>query len=247
MPHLAADAISAWLNIHRATPVAQLVLDAAQRSVIVPALEDDAGGLFYSAIITLADALKGISLGYFSWATVKLYYSSFYAVRSLLAANNVSLFYVGSKPYSLYLVSGSSPKREHGVTHKVVWSVLGRELSSSPLLGSISSVGAYEWLTHLREEANYKNARFPDPIIPSHFTQIDRMGIPGAVALYVRDTSLLYPFDPDHAAIAYPIECLRIAGNALRQSGINIDVAEVSHIHFCLSGVNISPSQFLNL
>ena len=41
-------------------------------------LRDEATEYFYSAYVSICDALTGLDKGYYSWATVKLYYATFY-------------------------------------------------------------------------------------------------------------------------------------------------------------------------
>lgn len=248
MPHQAAAAINAWITAQGAPPATQPTLDGAQRAIISPALSTDARGIYYSAVLTFADAINGISAGYFSWSVVKLYYSAFYAARVLLAANDVAIFYpLNGKPHSLVVLAGQNAKKEKGVTHKVVWSVLEKQLPASPLLGMIGTQPAWQWLMTLREEANYKTPRFPDPTVPAHFAALDHLGPDKALAAYVADTSLLYPFDPDHAALAFPLECLRAAGAAIRRDGPSLEEADIEHISACLIAAGIAPALLLSI
>lgn len=248
MAHLAASAINAWLSSQGKVSPTLPVLDSAQRAIISSALISDARGLFYSAVVTVIDAINGISSGYFSWSVVKLYYASFYSARVLLAANDVALFYpANGKPYSLLLRAGECAKKEKGVTHKVVWDVLERQLPSSPLLGSVGLQSASRWLMGLREEANYRNPRFLEPAVPSYFAALDRIGIEDAIKVYTADTSYLYSFDPDHAALAFPLECLRSAGVALRRSSGTLDESDVEHVRGCLGSVGVDPDSFLSI
>lgn len=246
MPHLAAAAINNWLVASGgATPYTQYTLTHATAAPILADLEIDAKGLFYSAAQTFIEAIGGVQHGYASWATVKLYYTSFYSVRSILATNAVSIFYPPSgKPWSLRCTSGMSPRKENGVTHKVVWSVLARELPQIGLLDDIGSIPAHMWLTNLREEANYRNAKFPDPLMPAHLSQIDTLGLETALSAYVSDTSMLYAFDPDHAAVAFPLECLRRACLALRPAGPELEAADQDYLRSRLAAIGL-PEQIL--
>ena len=248
MSHRAAAAINAWLIKQGSTSVTQSVLDGTQRLIISPALISDAQGMFYSAVVTAAEALKGVAAGQFSWATVKLYYAAFYSVRVLLAMNDVAIFYPkNGKPYSLRVVAGEAAKKEKGVTHKVVWSVLKAQLPGNPLLGAIGQQSASEWLMNIREDINYRTPRFSDPIVPPHFSALDRLGIARAVAAYIADTSFLYAFDSDHAVLAFPLECLRSAGVALRRNGAELDASDGAHVRSCLAGTGVDPSSFLEM
>jgi hypothetical protein len=58
---------------------------------------------------------------------------------------------------------------------------------------------------YLREEANYKIARFPEPNVPRHFLKLYQVGIRRACQSYIDDQTAIYIFDPDHAILAYPL------------------------------------------
>lgn len=248
MPHLAAAAINAWLSGHGlGIPATQPALDATQRAIIAPALTQDAHGMLYSAAVTVVDALNGISRGFFSWGTVKLYYASFYAARVLLAANDVAIFYPNRTPHSLRVLAGERAKKEKGVTHKVIWDVLKDQLPNSALLAAIDGRPASEWMMSLREEANYRTPKFPDPTVPTQFAALDTLGFDKALRAYASDMSYLYSFDPDHAALAFPIECLRAAAAALGRTAAPLDDVDRAHIERCLADLGINPAYFLRV
>lgn len=240
MPHQAAVAIKAWLSEEAGKPNSHAPIDAAAIEPCVVGLQADAVGLYYSAVISLTDALVGLSAGSFAWATVKLYYSSFYAVRSILASNSIALFYHGSVPYSFRMTVGSIPKKESGVTHKVVWSVMEKQLPNHPLLGDIDGDRAYNWITRLRETANYRDSKFCDPHAPEHFDFLSTAGLESALRQYIGDSTMLHTFDAEHASIAFPIECLRKAKQALSRIGRALDQADLQHIRSSAARASIS-------
>lgn len=247
MPHQAAASINHWLN---STPVAQTtsqVLNGSNATLVSHALSSDTTGLFYTASLTFTDALKGIERGYFSWAIVKLYYSAFYSVRSLLGSNLWALFYrpLCGTPFSLRTTLGESPRKEKGVTHKVVWSILKRELPNSGLLGTIGAEPAHEWLMNLREEANYRNAKFPDPTVPNCLSALDQIGIARALLTYSADKTGLYAFDPDHAIIAFPLLCLARARLNLVGARLSLDAHDEEHLANCIEDCGL-PRDFLS-
>jgi len=96
----------------------------------------------------------------------------------------------------------------------------------------------------LREDANYKTPKFPDPTVPAHFSSLDSIGVGRALHGYVDDQSMLYAFDPDHAAIAFPIECLRRAHVAVARTGNVMDEQDAAHIAACLAEMNLDPAIF---
>jgi hypothetical protein len=110
---------------------------------------------------------------------------------------------------------GNSPRRESGVTHKIVWTVLERELPSHALLQRIAIHKAHEWMKDLREKVNYREPQFIEPLVPPHFNQLSSFGIAMASTAYINDQSLLYAPDPDHAALATPIECLKRVSHSM--------------------------------
>lgn len=240
MRHLAAAAINNWLaSLPDNPPKKEVGLPAPQSTIISSALREDALGLLYSAQITFLDALQGISSGYFSWGIVKLYYSSFYAVRSLLAANSVSIFYINNKPYSLIVHPGHKIRKENGLTHKVVWNVLINNFSHSVLLGQIDAFPAQTWLMNLRETANYRTAKFPDPMVPDCLSTLDTLGLEKAIRTYSEDTSMLYTFDPDHAVVAFPLECIRKTRVTLDRLGYKLDDTDIEYLKECYKRIGV--------
>lgn len=247
MPHLAAAAINGWLD----QPPNRLgdPLPNSQAPIISTALRVDALGLLYSACVTFTNAIHGISSNYLTWPIVNLYYSGFYAVRCILAANSVAIFYSpdNRKPYSLEVVGGSTPKKLSGNTHKIVWDALAHQFPTSPLLGQIDGVKAHNWMTEQREVANYRTPKFPDPLIPTCLETIDSNGLHRSISAYALDHSMLYAFDPDHAIIAFPLECIRRAKSSITGSGLSLEQTEIDCIAEFLNSSGMKPTFFEDL
>ncbi len=192
---------SQFLNGYIVTPA-----DAAN---LKACLEQDALSYTYSSCVSFLDALHGIQAGFYSWSTVKLYYSSFYSFRAMLALAGLCLYYQKSTPFSLSTTPGTPCKKESGVTHKVVVNLFGTHLGRHLLLSqTIALVSPTQWMMDRREEANYKNGKFYDPVAPEHLEKIVDIGIRRAVEAYASDTTSLYLFDPDHAIVAYPLAAI---------------------------------------
>lgn len=194
----------------------------------------------------MIDAFRGITEGYMTWATVKLYYSSFFAVRSLLAANSIAIFYDGTE-HSLELRTGAKPTKAARSTHKSVWLVLKQRFPNTSLLQEIAGQSAPEWMTALRERVNYRTPKFPDPLIPEWLAAADSFGLSRILDEYAADSQQRYAFDADHAAIAYPLECLRRAKLALSGAGLAIDPGDAAHLQRSLEASGITNHLFERL
>lgn len=187
-------------------------LTAREATNIDQILRVDATNYLYSACVSIGDALQGIDRALFTWATVKLYYSSFYLLRSLLALSGRVLLYDGTKPRTLMCKPGEVPIAlgGSGGTHQAVITYFTRSFPNSPLLSQeIRSATPFKWLMLQREEANYASGRFGDPLCPTIFSTIVRSGVRRSTAEYISDKTYLYAFDPDHAILALPIEALK--------------------------------------
>lgn len=134
-----------------ASAIVNSPLSQQQAGQLVVCLEKDACDYLHSASISFGDAISGIGRQLFTWATVKLYYSVFYALRARLALHNICLFYSGSKPYTVHGQAGALAKKEKGQTHKIVlnlFRVYG--IDAYMLSQPIDLEDPLEWLTRLR-------------------------------------------------------------------------------------------------
>ena len=188
-------------------------LTAAEATTLEQVLRVDATNYLYSACVSIGDALQGIDRSLFTWATVKLYYSSFYLLRSLLALSGRALVYDGTKPRTLTCKPGEIPVALGGSvrgSHQAVISYFTKSFPNSLLLSQdIVSEAPFKWLMLQREEANYGAGRFGDPRCPANFSAIVRSGVRRSTAEYIADKTFLYAFDPDHAILALPVETLK--------------------------------------
>jgi hypothetical protein len=158
------------------------------------ALRSDAGDFYYSSWVSFLDAINSVNKGFYTWATVKFYYSVFYAFRASLALDGVCIFHVDRSAYVLSAKPGASP-------------------SSSTQ--QIDLMDAIDWLIAQREFANYGRARFSEPAAGREFDHVSANGVRKSVNAYIADRSLAYAFDPDHAIVAYPLACVLLIGAQL--------------------------------
>ncbi|NOT05541.1 MAG: hypothetical protein HOP27_13170 [Anaerolineales bacterium] len=201
------------------TNITDYVFDPISASAMQTCLLTDASDYIYSASVSIADAINGVRRGLLSWATVKLYYSVYYACKGILAVNSVGIIYLNRKPYIVTAISGTKIAKKNGQTHKVVLNEFhNRNIDRGLLSQEIELQSPLFWLMEKRETANYKNSRFWEPDPPDHFKKILDVGIRKAVNAYVTDFDL-YAFDPEHAILAYPIKSLVIAYDLLKSKG----------------------------
>ena len=127
----------------------------------------------------------------------------------MLARNGICLYYKGSKPRYFQTRPGSLPSRTNGNTHQAAGNLFSQLFPNNSLLQPIDNQPPLDWLRALREQANYLNTTFWEPLVPDHFAWVDNRGIATCVNAYVADQNARYAFDKDHAAIAFPVECLK--------------------------------------
>lgn len=212
-------------------------LSTIEATALLHCLNNDATSYIYSSIVIMADATLSINKGLFTWATVKLYYATFYAIRSLLAINGVCIFYIKTSPHKttpfiLDIQPGQLAKKGKGTTHKLVLDTFkGHNIEPYILSQPIDLQDPLEWLMQKREEANYKIAKFYEPQVPKHFKKIIEYSLRRVIKDYLSDTTDLYLFDPDHAILSYPLRVIQIAYKKLLVSkSLGLKSDEISYL-----------------
>lgn len=187
-------------------------------------LRADAADFYYSGWISFLDALNGINKGFYTWATVKLYYSVFYSFRASLANDDVCSFYVNNSSFTVISQAGAQPVSciDRG-THKNILKTFQRRNPSHPLVSQqIDLIEAVDWLVGMRESANYGQAKFAEPNCGNAFMQVNKHGLRKLINAYVNEQSFPYVFDPDHAIVAYPLRTLQLIGAQLVPAALPI-------------------------
>lgn len=175
----------------------------------------DAENYCYSALVCIADACHAMQDGFYSWATAKLYYSTFYSIRGMLAMRGFGIFYYDEKPMIIEAVAGASFRKpskseSKGGTHGLVQTVFSNKFYNHILLSQpINGIPGPRWMKERREEVNYGSARYFEPKVPRWMNSIDHLGIRKSLNAYLSDDNFLYSFDEDHAILAFPIFCAR--------------------------------------
>lgn len=199
------------------TAVRSKVLMPLEALSLSNGLQADAVDLYYSGWVSFLDAFNGIRHGFYTWATVKLYYSVFYTFRCALAQAGLCAFYVDDSSYTVIAQPGESPvsSTDRG-THKTVLKAFQRRNTVPSLVSQqIALEDAVDWLMHRRETANYGEPRFSEPECRGPLEYVASIGLRKAVNAYLAEPTFLYVFDPDHAILAYPLRALGLIGTNL--------------------------------
>lgn len=174
------------------------------------ALRSDACGYAFNALVSVADAVRGINMRFYTWSAIKLYYAVFYTARASLGSNNFGAFYVSRKPFIIEVRAGSSPHRKkEGSTHKLILKSFRDEHPNCELLTQeIGFEHPLDWFVDRREEMNYRRTPFVEPECPNVFRQILASGVRRSVSSYLAADGLDFAFDPDHAVLAFPLRMI---------------------------------------
>lgn len=183
------------------------------------ALEDDAASLAQSSVASLFEGISNVAGGRNTWATVKLYYSAFYACRALLMLRKVSIFYLGKSPHSLIAKEGEIVQKEGGNSHTLTFAKFSQQFAADPLLSQeIELMQPLDWIEEKRNLASYKTAPFPDPEAGWLFGK-PSMQLRSYISQYINCDLTMYVFDPNHSMIAYPIKIILRLNDELDLSG----------------------------
>src|SRR5262245_22170434 len=74
-----------------------LVLSAGDLASLGPALRSDTSSTLCKACLSIGEAISSLEHQCYSWATVKLYYASFYCVKAWLFASDECHLYLDGK------------------------------------------------------------------------------------------------------------------------------------------------------
>lgn len=128
----------------------------------------DGEDYLFSGMVSLAEAIDGVFLKRFSWATVKLYYSIYYMLRASLAAKGIGILRNASM-YRLKVAIGESPfstnNKKYNSTHDGTINHYKDLYQTSDILltNNIEDVDVYTWMKDIREIINYRSRVILDP------------------------------------------------------------------------------------
>lgn len=193
-------------------------------------LENEITSYYYKALLSYMESIPAIENRMFSWATVRLYYSVFYAIKAYLACNNVAILRAERKLYYVKAKESEFFKRcEDQTDHKGSILTLCKLFKNKDLLLSnkIGELSTYEWMMRRREEVNYKDMDFHDPDAPDFFNKLNeaikQQGIGTVVDMLVKD-NWLYCFQDEYAILGIPTKRLILTVDEIHKRGKTINI-----------------------
>ncbi len=194
-------------------------------------LLEDATDLFFKGLLSLSEALNSTSRSYYSWATIKLYYSVYYFIKASLASKgiamirNKSLFYLfareGAKPVK------KSPKGYNSDHSGTIFHFQDLFPNDILLTNMIEDESVYIWLMHRREQVQYRERSFQEPNNPYFWyhiiEKIKQRNLDDLITEYINDKYILC-FQEEHSCMAAPIKRIILTYNDLKNAGIKINL-----------------------
>lgn len=224
---LSAAAGIPWSKLTN-SQVSTYSISATDKALYDSQLREDSIDFFYKGVRSLIESLISANQKWFSWSTVKIYYSVFYLLRSSLCSKNIAFIRKERDAYYFQNSIGNSPIKVPGTyktDHKGAIYLFKTFFNGTDFLqsNSINGENPYEWLMKNRENINYKFRTFYEPDIPLFWDSIsssfDTDGIQTWLDNYIKDD--IYCFLEDHAIIALPIRRLILTYQDLKSSGIS--------------------------
>jgi hypothetical protein len=190
-------------------------------------LKKDKNAFFLNGLLSFSTCINSLKKENYSWAFVQSYYSIFYLLESLIAANGHGIYYAGkngSTAYRIELSRGSYFMKASGSpsSHKVVFNAF-KDLYPNDIMlsNNIREKCPLDWFIESRELINYKQTPYPDPIPPINIFKYSD-SIRGWLHTYNNDETYSYVFAEAHAYIAYPFKLIdRILRQNISRSEIN--------------------------
>ena len=182
--------------------------------ILESALMEDCLDFYYKGVLSLNEGILAINKKNFSWATVKIYYSVYYLLRSSLCCNKIGFVRKERDGYFFENKTTESPQANGKPDHMAAIDLFKKYFERTDFLQSnnINGSNPYEWLRHQRENINYRYRTFFEPDIPFIWETIsqecDEDGLDFWIQKYISDD--IYPFIDDHAVLALPIRRLML-------------------------------------
>ena len=231
------------------------IINNVQAAELALRLNREVSSHYYKALLSYAEGIRAITTNNFSWATVKLYYSVFYASKAFLACKGIALVRAERRLFYVRTRNGERIKKCRDTTdHKATMLTLEDLFSSQDMLQSntISEKSAYEWMMEKREEVNYKDIDFHDPEAPEFWEKISELVASQGIFKLIEDLindSWLYCFQEEYGVLAIPTKRLMLTVEAMRLAGqhINVDDEKKRHIEeYFIDGSDIIRQKLLS-
>lgn len=184
---------------------------------------------YNKASISFIEACRDISRNSYSWATVKLYYSIFYAAKSSLLAHSIYTMRL-PQPYRLIIKKGESISHlsmsDHRNDHESALKSFATELAGEYVLSNlVEDMNALEWIKAKRERVNYLRADFVEPDPPEYISEAERyIGSKGWLSFLQLSAEDAYVFDKDFAILLIPARIIIDTADNIERLGMRGDI-----------------------
>lgn len=180
----------------------------------------------YSSLISYAEALAGFKAHSYSWGIVRLYYSSFYSLRSLFLLKRVIHFHSGSE--MVYDLDSRSFLKGGRSSHHWNWTSIRKTSVKDEWYASQDSQEAYNALRTHRESVNYTHG-FTDPNLHTSLMSAD-LNLEKRFRVYRDDLQFSYTYLVDHLALAYPTKLIFELDRKMSANSIFLDTEKLGHV-----------------
>jgi len=194
-------------------------IESSDISPLTNCINSDLSSYFFKAFESFSLAIDDLHNRKFSWAIVKLYYSTFYLLRcEILLANylivrNGGLFYSelqAGKKFELF--TKGKVRGDHQLTIAFVKELHRNNSIIDPILGNlIDDTDAYTWLMQNRERVNYQQKNFIEPDIDENFNHINQYFESNTIIdlfRFYNSKNYSICFDLDHSILSIPYKKL---------------------------------------
>lgn len=203
-------------------PSIKTIVDPSDISLYCNARKDDILSFYYKSLLSFSEGLDAFSRKNYTWATIKLYYSVYFGLRSSLLCRNIVLVRANKHLYKFKIALGEKydkPKEmtDHGGTIHTYVDLFHR--TDFFCSNTLENMNAYFWLKNCREIVNYKDSVFHDPetidIWDDIIEDITKFGIKKTLT-YLVDEKDKYCFLPEYAVLAIPLNRILIVAQEVK-------------------------------
>lgn len=182
---------------------------------------------YYKSVLSLAEGLACVSRKNYTWATIKLYYSTYFGLRAALLSRNYVLVRALRYIYYFEIAPGAAfqtpqENTDHGATIEVYQKIFGT--SDFMCIDEIDGVSLLSWFKNCREIVNYKDEVFHDPEISDLWRYINQeMDKSSLVTLVDEFVNKKHEscVSGDTAVMAIPINRMLMTAQEIRNNGIS--------------------------
>ena len=235
----------------RKTTYENTCINHQQANDLSELLEEEILYYYYKALLSYAESIPAIENRLFSWATVRLYYSVFYAIKSFLASKNVAivraerrLFYIEAKENSYF------KRCDDNTDHKGTILTFCKLFGGNDILlsNNIEDITVYQWMMNKREEINYKDIEFHDPNPPEFWNEINKYivenGVSRLIDVLVAD-NWIYCFQEDFAVLGIPTKRLLLTSSEIKRKNLKYSIPRKKREFIESMPVNIQKKGFV--